>query len=67
MSNGQSLNSRAQIPATRRWVIKVGSAWLTDDGRGIDRLAIAGRVEEIAALKAAGVDCVLFSSGAMAS
>ncbi|PCJ44923.1 MAG: glutamate 5-kinase [Moraxellaceae bacterium] len=66
MSNSQSLKERSQIPATRRWVVKVGSALLTADGKGIDRRAIAGWVKQIAVLKALGVEVVLVSSGAIA-
>ena len=66
MSNSQSLKERFQIPATRRWVVKVGSALLTADGKGIDRRAIAGWVKQIAVLKALGVEVVLVSSGAIA-
>ena len=62
----KSLKERAQIPATRRWVVKVGSALLTADGKGVDRVAIAGWVKQIAALKAVGVEVVLVSSGAVA-
>lgn len=66
MSKSQSLSERSQIAATRRWVIKVGSALLTADGKGVDRVAIAGWVKQIAALKRAGIEVVLVSSGAVA-
>ena len=65
-SAAKSLKERSQIPATRRWVVKVGSALLTADGKGIDNVAIAGWVKQIAALKVAGVEVVLVSSGAVA-
>lgn len=48
------------------WVIKFGSALLTNDGRGLDRAAIGRWVDEIAGLRAAGIDVVLVSSGAIA-
>lgn len=60
------LQSRSQIGGTRRWVVKIGSALLTSDGAGVDRQAIAGWVEQMAALKSQGVDIVLVSSGAVA-
>ncbi|OUR87412.1 glutamate 5-kinase [Gammaproteobacteria bacterium 42_54_T18] len=64
--SAKSLKERSQIPATRRWVVKVGSALLTADGKGIDNVAIAGWVKQIAALRAVGVEVVLVSSGAVA-
>lgn len=50
----------------RRWVIKIGSALLTNDGAGLDRNAIDSWVEQIAQLPAAGNEVVLVSSGAIA-
>lgn len=66
MNKSQSLDARSQIPATRRWVVKVGSALLTADGKGVDRNAIAGWVAQIAKLRSYGVEVVLVSSGAVA-
>ena len=50
----------------RRWVIKIGSALLTNNGAGLDRQAIDGWVEQIAQLLAQGNEVVLVSSGAIA-
>nr|WP_281504630.1 glutamate 5-kinase [Chromohalobacter sarecensis] len=50
----------------RRIVIKIGSALLTNDGRGLDAEAIGGWVDQIASLHARGVEVVLVSSGAVA-
>ena len=50
----------------KRWVIKIGSALLTNDGAGLDRNAIDGWVKQIAALLAEGKEVVLVSSGAIA-
>jgi glutamate 5-kinase len=50
----------------KRWVIKIGSALLTNDGAGLDRNAIDSWVEQIAALLAEGKEVVLVSSGAIA-
>jgi glutamate 5-kinase len=58
--------SRATLPQTRRWVVKIGSALLTRDGRGLDRAILAPWVEQIAARRRAGQDVVLVSSGAVA-
>ena len=50
----------------KRWVIKIGSALLTNDGAGLDRNAIDSWVQQIAALLADGKEVVLISSGAIA-
>lgn len=50
----------------RRWIIKIGSALLTNDGRGLDRAAIGAWVAQIAGLRQQGLDVVLVSSGAVA-
>ena len=51
----------------RRWVVKVGSAVLTDAGRGIDEARIAGLVSDLTALHRRGCELVLVSSGAVAA
>ena len=55
------MNGRRQIGASRRWVIKIGSALLTDDGRGLHHDKIREWVQELAALRARGVELVLVS------
>ena len=50
----------------KRWVIKIGSALLTNDGAGLDRKAIDSCVEQIAQLLSQGSEVVLVSSGAIA-
>ena len=50
----------------KRWVIKIGSALLTNDGAGLDRKAIDSWVEQIAQLLSQGSEVVLVSSGAIA-
>jgi glutamate 5-kinase len=59
--------ARAWTSDARRWVVKVGSALLTDDGRGIDDAVIARLVSEIAELRANGHEVLLVSSGAVAA
>ena len=50
----------------RRWVVKVGSSLVTNDGRGLDHAAVARLAAGIAALKRDGREVVLVSSGAIA-
>jgi glutamate 5-kinase len=50
----------------KRWVIKFGSAILTNNGAGLDRRAIDGWVKQIAELMDQGIEVVLVSSGAIA-
>ncbi|MBF0264569.1 MAG: glutamate 5-kinase [Gammaproteobacteria bacterium] len=60
------INSRNNIPNTRRWVIKIGSALLTNDGAGLDFKAILNWVEQLADLSSQGIEIILVSSGAVA-
>ncbi len=59
--------SRETVRDARRWVIKVGSALLTDDGRGLDQQMIAELAAGMAGLREAGREVVLVSSGAVAA
>ncbi len=61
------MNKRSVIPQAKRWVVKIGSALLTDDGKGLDVLAIAGWVAQMAELRLRGIELVLVSSGAVAA
>ena len=58
--------NRNTAKEAKRWVIKIGSALLTNDGAGLDRNAIDSWVQQIAALLADGKEVVLISSGAIA-
>ena len=60
------MNDRSELTRARRWVVKIGSALLTDGGRGLHREAIADWVEQMAALRARGIELVLVSSGSVA-
>jgi glutamate 5-kinase len=51
----------------QRWVIKIGSALLTNDGRGLDEARIRQWVAQMASLREQGVEIVLVSSGAVAA
>ena len=50
----------------RRWVVKIGSALLTDDGRGLNRSLVEDLTTQIIELRDAGVEVVMVSSGAIA-
>ena len=58
--------SHSPLATARRLVVKVGSALVTSNGNGLDLAAIAGWARQIAALRAAGREVVLVSSGAVA-
>jgi len=58
--------SRNNIPKSRRWVIKIGSAMLTNDGEGLAQLRLKSWVDQIAELMDAGHEIILVSSGAVA-
>lgn len=60
------MKGREQIQRSKRWVIKVGSSLLTDDGRGLDVAMIGGLVDQMVVLRAEGVEVVLVSSGSVA-
>lgn len=59
-------DSRESLGRSDRWVVKIGSALLTNDGEGLDRAAIAGWVDQISALVRSGIEVVLVSSGSVA-
>ncbi|WP_322627882.1 glutamate 5-kinase [Halothiobacillus sp.] len=58
--------SRAHLSTDRRWVIKIGSAMVTGNGAGLDMAAIDRWAQQIAALRAAGREVVIVTSGAVA-
>ncbi len=60
------MKTRSDIPRSRRWVVKIGSALLTNEGRGLAAEAIGEWVEQMAALRGEGLELVLVSSGAVA-
>ena len=61
------VDMRDKVSGAQRWVVKIGSALLTADGKGLDRGAMAVWVEQMVALRAQGVELVLVSSGAVAA
>ncbi|MGB1255432.1 MAG: glutamate 5-kinase [Thiolinea sp.] len=54
------------IGKTQRWIVKIGSALLTRDGKGLDREALADWAGQIVRLRQLGIEVVLVSSGAVA-
>lgn len=50
-----------------RWVVKIGSALLTNDGQGLDYDRIKNWTDQLAKLKQSGIEVVLVSSGAVAA
>lgn len=60
------MNIREKIGQSSRWVIKIGSALLTNNGRGLDKQAIEQWASQMAALQQRQVELVLVSSGAVA-
>ena len=56
----------ALLASARRVVVKVGSALVTNDGRGLDDSALARWAGQIAALQKMGKEVILVSSGAVA-
>lgn len=57
---------RKKLTTAKRWVIKIGSALLTNDGQGLHRAAIESWVAQIVVLQRQGCEVVLVSSGAVA-
>ena len=57
---------RQQASQTKRWVIKVGSALITKNGRGLNLDTIANLAAQLAKLVDTGKEVILVSSGAIA-
>jgi len=51
---------------SRRWVVKIGSALLTNDGRGLNKEAMAQWVSQMVSLRQRGIELVIVSSGSVA-
>lgn len=59
-------SARNKLKTSRRWVVKIGSALLTNDGEGLDLAAIGRWVDQLAQLRRDGLEVVLVSSGSIA-
>lgn len=60
------MNRTQYVKNSKRWVVKIGSALLTQDGKGLDYQAISDWAEQIAGLRQHGIEVVLVSSGSVA-
>ncbi len=58
--------NREELKNTKRWVVKIGSALLTDDGHGLNKVALSQWVAQMVFLKQQGVEVILVSSGSIA-
>lgn len=58
--------SRKSLSVSGRWVVKIGSALLTDDGKGLARQSIVDWVDQLAELHRSGLELILVSSGSVA-
>jgi glutamate 5-kinase len=58
--------ARQRLKTGQRWVVKIGSALLTNDGQGLNREGINAWVNQMADLMQQGVEIVLVSSGSVA-
>jgi glutamate 5-kinase len=57
---------KTPLHKAQRWVVKIGSSLLTNDGRGLDLAMMDAWVAQVASLCAQGREVVLVSSGAVA-
>jgi len=60
------MTDKLKTSECKRWVIKIGSSLLTDEGRGLDVAAIDSWVDQMVALRRDGLELLLVSSGAVA-
>ena len=60
------MTERTKLKSSKRWVVKIGSALLTNDGQGLDVSRMQTWVKEMSTLIDDGVDLCLVSSGAIA-
>lgn len=64
--HSQADPGRSEIRHTHRWVVKLGSGLVTNQGRGIDPEAVARFAAQVAGLRRQGREVILVSSGAIA-
>ncbi|MDO6681245.1 MULTISPECIES: glutamate 5-kinase [unclassified Oceanobacter] len=66
-SQQQIQQHRIRLAQKKRWVIKIGSALLTNDGQGLDLEGMQSWVDQMAELQRLGHDIILVSSGSVAA
>ena len=59
--------ARQSLTDARRWVIKIGSAVLTDNGQGLNKASIERLAQSVIALREDGAEVIIVSSGAVAA
>jgi glutamate 5-kinase len=60
------MTDRKKLGESKRWVIKIGSSLITNEGQGLDLNAMQDWARQIAELRRQGKEIVLVSSGAVA-
>jgi len=60
------MTDRIALAKSKRWVIKIGSSLITNDGQGLDTGAMQSWAGQIAELRNQGKEIILVSSGAVA-
>jgi len=58
---------RSQIRDSKRWVVKIGSALLTDNAAGLNKELIQDWAGQIAELRTSGLEIIVVSSGSIAA
>jgi glutamate 5-kinase len=61
-----TIEARKKLGKARRWVIKIGSALVTNEGRGLRPESIDAWASQMAALAERGIEVVLVTSGSVA-
>lgn len=62
----RQITTRKAVADSKCWVVKIGSSLITNDGQGLNQQAIQSWAGQIAALRDAGKQVLLVSSGAVA-
>ena len=60
------MTERIKLKTSHRWVVKIGSALLTNNGAGLDLQRMQSWVKQMSELIEDGVELCLVSSGAIA-
>ena len=61
------MTSRQSLKNNKRWIVKVGSALLTNDGQGLCQSVIESLAKQIAFLRDQDIEVILVSSGSVAA